>query len=640
MLKITDTKEAWLFNLPNGRQAKIRKNSASIDQAAQIMREQWGVGDSLGERPTMDPLGLRDEVEGAGRYVGAHLSDMITGKDTAKSYDHYRGQSKAALEIARFLNPKTMLASDIASGIGVAKPAGVATSVAKEIMTGTGLGAVAGGASGDTFEDRVINGVAGALLGGTLATVAPGLTKGTLAFANIVKRVLKGGGGKAHKASAVQALVKRMEADGVSPDRMLARMRQLGDDAMVLDAGGANVTGGARAAQAQEGPAKQIIKSRLEGRQNMQPQRVADAVGDNLETSGGFNAAVEDVISRRSAEANRNYGPLNGMVVDDFEPLIDLTSRPAVKAAYAAARRMAANKGVELPESIDDALMGGASFDVWDTIKKGLDDVIYSAKRTGQITDPKSGQTSAGVQELQSMQKVRQDLLDVMDTVFPGYRSARDAFAGDTRLLEAAEMGRRFASNDLDLSVDALSKMTLSEREMYRNGVAKALDDIMDRVQDGGNVVRRVFGKPALRKRIRAGFENDTAFRKFQKEMLKEAEKSKAVPQVLGGSPTSRIDAEQAALVSDLADFGINLLTGSPIAAAQGAVRKIVGPGNMSPDASKAIAEVMVAKYPDAQRFLRAAQLRGVMSRGATSAAGQFGGIQGGLLAPNFFGDD
>jgi len=649
MMNIKDGKDAWRFKLPDGRTAKVSKGKYNQEQAGQIMREQWGVKEipqtslgkvfkPLGNTPdlmgSMNPLGLRDEVEGAGRYVGAQIGDLISGKDENKPYSHYRDQVKAELEIKKFLSPKADLALNIVGGMGMFGPGkNLATSAMGEAGVSAVIAGAEGLASGDNTMDRAFNGVTGMLLGGTLGLVIPSAGRGLMNTAAWARKVLESGVDAAMKNNAVNTFMKQLERDGISPARLLARMKQMGDEAMTMDAGGANVQGGARALQAAPGPGKQTVKTSLERRQNSQPERVSQAIGDSMDASGGFDTSIATAIERRALGADEAYGELNGTVSMAVQGLKNFTSRPAIQSAFASASRIAKNSGVSLPDTLEDALKNGASFDTWNTIKKGLDDVIYGARRTGMINDVNKGQTSLGAQEMASMQKLRAELLDELDAVYPGYRQARDAFSGETRLIEAAELGRRFAKNDFDLSTEALSKMSASEREMYRNGVGKALDDIMDQVIDGGNVVRRIFGKKDLRNRIRAGFESDSEFRAFTKKMLGEAELAKTNRAVLGGSDTARIQAETKGLLDDLSNAGIDLITSGGVQAAKTLGRKLFGDPKLNEAQSKAMAQVVTAKYPQAKQMLHNAQIRSKLSGGATSAAGQFGGIQGGLLA-------
>ena len=80
------------------------------------------------------------------------------------------------------------------------------------------------------------------------------------------------------------------------------------------------------------------------------------------------------------------------------------------------------------------------------------------------------------------------------------------------------------------------------EQEMYRVGVADALQKKIAGTQAGADATRRIFGNDLSRQKIAAGFGGaDTdAFQNFQNTVNQQATFAQTQRAVLGGSPTAR----------------------------------------------------------------------------------------------------
>jgi len=661
MLDIQEVNHATIgpvygFKKPDGTMGYISKEKYSKPQAADLIAKTWKMNSmdrDVGIGMRMDPLSLGAETGAIGSYLGKNIADMMGGKEFDGSYSNEVDYQQATMDLDAFMSPKKSIASRVIGGVVSGAPAkgafinpmGAAPSavstMAGEVGVGATYGLVEGAGTGDSLYDRAQNAVMGAVIGGTFGAVFPGLTKGAIGLFHSLKRMATNGTKPEVRQQILNKLMKAMEADGITPDRIIARMKQIGPEATVLDAGGANVQGTARATQAQEGPAKQIIKNRLESRQGGQGERVADAISENLDTAGDYGSTIDSIITRRSAEAADNYTPLQTMVSDSTEDFAALAKRPSVKSAYEAAKNLAKEEGVPFPDTLEEALKGGADFKTWEYIKRGIDDVIYGARRNGEWFDPSlKKMTNIGKEQMSKVQQTRHELIDAMDNAFDGYNAARSAYAGETRLIEAGELGRRFARDDLDLTVKRLAEMGESEREVYREGVARALQDIMDNVQDGGNVVRRIFGKKALRKKLRPAFNSDKEYRAFVKTMLAEAEMSAAKASVLGGSQTARIQAETAGLMNDLSSFGIDIATGGVGSAVTATARSLFGRrATLSPEQSRQAAKALTGNVDQARTMLTNTTRNSRLGRAAAVAGGNSAAMGGGILSQEFLGE-
>lgn len=636
------------FKRPDGKMGVIPLEKYGREKAIQIIRDEWKITPDM--NPTISPFGFGDEVGAAGDFVG----DLITGGDA--SYDKSLGRVRMAQALAALESPKTETARTIASALVAGAPAQGATAaqgVLGNVAIGAGFGAVEGygQSEGDVFENAVDT-LTGAGIGGLAGLVVPGLARGAKSIINAARRVMGNPNATtAAKRNTAKSVIRALERDGVTPDKALARMKTMGDESMVLDAGGPNVLGQARAVQSSPGPGKAVIENRLYSRANNQPTRVMGAVRGSI---GGDDAslAFDEIVQRRKLTADPLYDALRQqrVAIDDLpdnvaSDLIDIADRKVIKSAYAQAREIADIDGVKLPENLDDALEGEMSFQTWDYIKRGLDALIYGAKRNGQYVDAATQKaTSVDKAMMNSLSDLRTRLTSTLDDVFDGYARARGVYAGETRLIEALDLGKRFAKNDPDLTSRALKKMSESEKLAFREGVAESLQDIVENVQDGGDIVRRIFGKKALRDRIRLAFDSDTAFRKFAAEMTKISRQNRSKNFITGGSPTARIQNETKSLLGDLADFGIDILTEGPSGALRSLGRRAAGGvGTMGESESRALADLLVSGRASAQQQFGEAARMAAVERAIAAAGGKVApqsAAAGGLLFNDMFEDE
>ena len=224
---------------------------------------------------------------------------------------------------------------------------------------------------------------------------------------------------------------------------------------------------------------------------------------------------------------------------------------------------------------------------------------------------------SLGATELRELKKVRFDLVEHLKRVNPKYKEALDVYSGDSRLIEALETGRDFLKIDSDLAGDVLKNMSQVEKEFFREGVVRRLREVIYNTPDGSDIVRKIFGSKALRERLSSVFPNKKSFRGFTKSMLVEGKMGKTKNNILGGSQTAQLQAQQQALKDDLANWGIDLVSGNIGNAATGAVRKIIKKNkNISRDASKAMADIFLTQgVVKNQRTLEAAKALGNQQR-------------------------
>lgn len=648
--------EGVAYTMPNGRRAFVSFSKYSEDEAKQVILKDWGADLNYNTVATQpNPFGLADEVSGA----GAAIVNSIAGKgdflsNLTEGYTEGRDQYRAAEEVFNFFNPKLgTLRTGAGIVAGVGGPAGMGrafgpiatgqTSLAGDVAVAAGEGALTGfGESEGGVAEAVVGAGTGALAGAVLGGVFGTLSRKITSFAQYVRKLKARGADAARTRKLEQQLLRLMQEEGIGPDRIAARMRMLGDDAMLLDAGSPNgpIADAAKTAARTSPAARNTIESRLYRRAAGQSDRVLDTLSDALGTEQIPLARILDEQTSPLKEAARPiYQQLDTFLIDSSDELVDLAGNKLIARAYPKARELAQAEGRILPTKLKDAIKDGQlTLRDWDYIKQGVDSVVFKDRRAGEAPNM-----------LSAYRNLRTRLVDELDrqATVDGenlYKQARDLWAGAMRLQESAELGRRFArASDPELTAEALRGMTDVERQVYRQGVTQALVDIIDNVPDGRDVVRKIFGKKALRDRIQSAFPDRASFLAFQKQMIGEGVKGQRKAFITGGSDTAANLSSMQQMEADLADFGITLAFGNMTDLAATAARRLTGGiKRADPEDAKELARMMIMRGRDAEQIARQAEMRGfdqgiqsLIGRPVAAATGAYGGLFGPQLLGN-----
>jgi hypothetical protein len=181
-----------------------------------------------------------------------------------------------------------------------------------------------------------------------------------------------------------------------------------------------------------------------------------------------------------------------------------------------------------------------------DYVKRALDDQINSAYRAGNNDDAR---IFVG---LKKKLVSAMDDADVTGISGPNsrlaaggkYAQARAAYAGPTQSTEALEMGRNVFKGDANVTAQQVADLKPGDLAFFRVGAVRAIQDAVENAPDGANSVARIFGKPALRNKLRAAFPDDASFAAFQQAMERESRFYATRREVLQGSRTAPMKAD------------------------------------------------------------------------------------------------
>ena len=135
-----------------------------------------------------------------------------------------------------------------------------------------------------------------------------------------------------------------------------------------------------------------------------------------------------------------------------------------------------------------------------DYVKRSLDDQIGSAIRAGEKDNARI------------LTGLKNDLLDAMDNAdvtatkdSPGlYKQARATWSGMMQGQNALEAGRDFTKLDTSELKKMFAKMSPTEQDLFKVGVAQNLKDTIGSTADRSNIARKLFGKEEYRDNLKA----------------------------------------------------------------------------------------------------------------------------------------
>jgi hypothetical protein len=409
---------------------------------------------------------------------------------------------------------------------------------------GGAVGAVEGFGTGEGgFTNRAENAAThGAIGAGTGALIPPMLAGvGKLAGPVLDKLGLR----NADKAALNQTL-RAFERDGISPEDALVKLREWraagSKPEALVDLGGENVRALATTAANLPGKSRQAAMDLVEARKGGASERVGGDMARAISPSTNYSGTIDELMASRRRAADPLYEKMRQAPTYWDPELEALMKRPSMKDAWAKAQRLAAEEGVDLPkvwkldEKTGEMIRTGESrpdWASWDYIKRGLDEVIEGHKdQFGKMTD--TGRTSTGT---------RKALLDILDAANPDYKAARAAYSGPSQSIDAMKLGRTILSEDADITAKKIAALDPGDKEFFRAGVVKAIQDKVENTIDGRNVVASFFNKPALRNKLAAAFDSPEEFRRFEALMKREMDMATTNNAISprGGSQTMRL---------------------------------------------------------------------------------------------------
>lgn len=439
---------------------------------------------------------------------------------------------------------------------------------------------IVGGAEGGlygagTAEEggRQTGAVGGAITGAAIAPAFGGLVNVATALLGdagrfAVKRLSETPANEARRVIRAAA-----ESAGLNADDIVRKYERLGPEGLLLDTD-ENFRGLMRAMTDQFGAAKREARDILEDRQFGQIDRIVRELEDSTGMSADdFLGEMRNIAERRAASA----GPLyqSAFQVEPSEAMIDMAAtRPSLMPLLETALKSAQDAGEDVTEF---------TMKHFHLAKMKIDDAIEKNMREGNRS------------RARDLMTLKNDLLAEMDDVAPDYGAARNLYAGDSSMLDAGELGRKFHSYSPDDIAELTRGMGNSEKEMFKLGAVKSIVDRLENIPETYDAARRLINTKSIRKKLGHLFSSDDAAARFVHRVAREREFTRSRGVVTGGSQTSTNLATQEGL-SEMTSGVRSVLGGDAISLGTDILARVVGDKKMTPEATKRAVGMMMDK--------------------------------------------
>lgn len=509
-------------------------------------------------------FGFADELIGAG---GAAIG-ALRGKPIGESYRDARDFARGATDMLNKQNPifsaVTQGAASLPIGGLFTKPAQATNAIATAAKSGAITGGLYGlGAS--TAEDlpgMALDTAGGAALGSAVSGVVGAGMRGTgAAINNVAQRFSPGAARSAAEVKVAEALARdargnaftgaytpdlqaqRLAGTGIRATPIVqqnpalqteARLAKLGPDAMIADAGGANTRQLLDTLAVLPGRTKETIANVQRQRMATEGGRLRGAADAALDTTGQrLSTTVQGLAETRATAAAPLYGQLRQINLNPSQELAEVVAAADQLGALGHARTLAIAR--QQPFTIDPSQPGTWNAGQLDHVKRGLDQLISRETKPDGTVSP----VGAAISELRTrMVGLLDDATTNPQTGESLYRQARNAFAGPSALIDAANTGRRVLSSDDASITSALQGMSTSEVEAFRIGAYEALRNKLGS-QAGRTELMNAWKNDSTREKLQALFgDNLRSYREFAAELAKEATK-RNIQKVNTGSQTA-----------------------------------------------------------------------------------------------------
>lgn len=502
-------------------------------------------------------FGFSDEMIAGARAGIEGGVNMIRGKPAALSenYDKALAYERERLKQFGEERPVVSTVANLAGGLAPVGPAIAAVkgagslggAIARSAGVGAGYGALGGfGAGEGGFENRAVGAAAGGAVGAGLGAALP--VAGAVAgkAVDMGKNLL---GVKDPRNVALDTMNRALARDQVAPDEVSARLAASEKPLSIMDVAGDNMHRQARLAETTPGPGSNMVKGFLHERQYGQVDRVAEDIEKNIAKGDNFYLSLDELNKVRRDQSAPLYEAAYQAPIKWDRKVETLLNRPSTRKALDRAYRLAEEegrdpRGIGLVDDGNGSVMLDhtvASMQTLDYVKRGLDDVLESHR------DGVTGKLKAS-DEVRGVSSTRAEFLKTLDEMNPDYAKARKAWGGPTQTMEAMRLGRQFAKNDPEITIDRFKKLPEADQDAFRIGVARELAGTVQMTRDGSNSVNRFFGSKGQRNRLRQLFPSKEEFGAFEKAMEEEQLMSRSRNEVLGNSKTLRnsVDVQDA----------------------------------------------------------------------------------------------
>lgn len=436
--------------------------------------------------------------------------------------------------------PKTDMAMNILGGVTSSIPAaaamptfGASAAIPKWLQyagASGGAGALSGygyANEGEELQGAAVGGGLGALMGVAAPPIARAGGRALGLFRDAGMSMMS------PEKQAAYKLTQAMQRDGLSPDQIAARLKELGPDAVLADAGGENILGLAEAAATAPGSSKDSILKFLKDRMRGQGERLNKAIMDYVSDAPGTVATINSLDASRKSAVAPLYQKAYSQIIPESDDLNAILQKNIVKRAYQDAIKIASDEGDDFVKSMTVkngkiTFKDNPTFKTLDYLKRGLDDIIDKETSDFGKLSPEGRRALI----------VKNELLSLLDSASPEYAAARKIYSDSAANQRALMVGRKFFREDYDVLEDVIADMSKTEKDFFKMGVARAMLDKTDNTAMGADRTR-IFDRASVNKKLESVFDSKAEMDQFVSMLEKEQRKALTYSTVSGNSRTA-----------------------------------------------------------------------------------------------------
>lgn len=460
-------------------------------------------------------FGFGDEIIGG--IVGG-AKTLFNDKPLRQNYEETRDAVRSVVKQQERDEPVRTAASQLLTSMAVGGP------FARLLPAGTGMAGQAAAAGGVGMVSGALN-----ALGDSQAKDASGLAGDAgvgagigLAMGGLGVPLMRGAGaaGQAIASNfsdsaalqyARQKVAEAFARDQRTPQQAVTRLDRLGTEATVADVGGQNTRQLLDTLAVLPGRTKDQVETVIRNRQASRADRMIDAA-ESASGTGGLRLSTEmnDWMAQREAAAGPLYERVTRMTVRPNASLMATIDAADQLGATQLGQKMAIAR--QQPWTLDTTGNQPYSMRDLDNLKKGLDQLV------SKETKPDGRLTPLGA----SYDDLRRDLIKKLDQSTMGqYKAARDAFAGPSAIMDAANAGRNALTKD-DATIKTMQAgMSLSEKDAFALGAFEALRAKLG-ARAGQTQMMELWREKGMQEKLKAIFGTERAYREFAASVAKE----------------------------------------------------------------------------------------------------------------------
>lgn len=460
-------------------------------------------------------FGFGDEIIGG--IVGG-AKTLFNDKPLRQNYEETRDAVRSVVKQQERDEPVRTAASQLLTSMAVGGP------FARLLPAGTGMAGQAAAAGGVGMVSGALN-----ALGDSQAKDASGLAGDAgvgagigLAMGGLGVPLMRGAGaaGQAIVSNfsdsaalqyARQKVAEAFARDQRTPQQAVTRLDRLGTEATVADVGGQNTRQLLDTLAVLPGRTKDQVETVIRNRQASRADRMIDAA-ESASGTGGLRLSTEmnDWMAQREAAAGPLYERVTRMTVRPNASLMATIDAADQLGATQLGQKMAIAR--QQPWTLDTTGNQPYSMRDLDNLKKGLDQLV------SKETKPDGRLTPLGA----SYDDLRRDLIKKLDQSTMGqYKAARDAFAGPSAIMDAANAGRNALTKD-DATIKTMQAgMSLSEKDAFALGAFEALRAKLG-ARAGQTQMMELWREKGMQEKLKAIFGSERAYREFAASVAKE----------------------------------------------------------------------------------------------------------------------